>query len=279
MARASGCLAATAGLVLVMAGGAYLFTRTITTTASTFPSAAEQAWFTAARRGDVERLRALRSQGMDVDAHEAHHGRTALMRAAFFGHTAAVDALVEAHADVRATDLEGATALLLAARAGEAEVVTHLARAGADVNVRKVPDSLTPLFAAVEASSTPTVAALLAAGADPATGNQDMSPLERAIDDGSAAIVAALLGAGARPEPSGLSLGRDPLLHRVLDQCQASDADMIAALLEAGVARDARDSKGRTAHEWATYFATRPSARQACSRQQLAALVAGGVRR
>lgn len=61
-------------------------------------------------------------------------GRTALMLASFDGDLGAVRRLLEAGADVNATDRDGDTALMFAALKGHAEVVRELLENGADVN-------------------------------------------------------------------------------------------------------------------------------------------------
>ena len=241
-------------------------------------TAEEAAWFTAARKGDVPALEQALARGVDVNAAERHHGRTALMRAAFFGHRPAVEALVARRARVDAVDFETATALHLAASAGEADVVRALAQAGADVDRRQDPDGRTPLFAAVEAGQAAAAQALLESGADPSRGNQNESPLERAIDDARPDLVTLLLSRGAKPVPSGGQLGRDGLLLRAVDQCQDADPAILSALVRAGADPAATDAQGRTAFYWARYFAGRAD-RRACSERQLAALTAAGVTR
>lgn len=90
------------------------------------------AWEAAVTGGDVTAVRGLLAAGFDVDDRD-HHGQTALMRAAHFGHRDVVDALIAAGANLDATAKYGLSALMLAIVAGHVECARALARAGADL--------------------------------------------------------------------------------------------------------------------------------------------------
>jgi ankyrin repeat protein len=89
--------------------------------------------FTAARRGDVDTLNRLLSEGADPNARDAN----------------------------------GDTPLMLAAAGGHEPVVRHLLKYGADVNAVPVPEHATPLRIAVRDGNAGIVRVLLAHGADP----------------------------------------------------------------------------------------------------------------
>ena len=92
---------------------------------------------------------------------------TALIMAARRGHTATVEGLLAAGADVNAKDEDGNTALIATARRGHSAIAEVLLAAGADVNA-KDEDGNTALIAVVGArrGNTATIEVLLAAGAD-----------------------------------------------------------------------------------------------------------------
>jgi uncharacterized protein len=172
-------------------------------------------------------------------------GWTPLMYAARQGAHAAVTALVEANADLDATDPDGATALALAAINGHADIVSLLLDKGANPNVAD-RTGMTPLYAAVDlhtmqlgfgrpdppplvvAGSVEMVKALLAHGADPnarlssrilkriyTAGDGKLAkgatPYMRAARAGDVALMKILLAAGADPALAQEN-GNSPLL-------------------------------------------------------------------
>ena len=87
-----------------------------------------------AMHGSVERMQALYQRvQVDVNAPEVHSRRTALHKAAFFGHAHVVAYLLEeCHASGNLADVYGDTPLHDAARLGHVNVVQALLRGGAD---------------------------------------------------------------------------------------------------------------------------------------------------
>ena len=80
----------------------------------------------------------LLKHGAAVDVRN-HQGRTPLLIATDFAEEAAlpcVRLLVDAAANVNATDAYGSTALMAAAEGGQEQVVTVLLKAGADTSIR-----------------------------------------------------------------------------------------------------------------------------------------------
>jgi hypothetical protein len=89
---------------------------------------------TAARAGDVERLRQVVSP-LSINRIDAK-GYSALMLAAYHGHTDAVRFLLEAGADPNTRDQSGNTVLMGAAFKGHLEIVELLVRADAAIDAR-----------------------------------------------------------------------------------------------------------------------------------------------
>lgn len=88
----------------------------------------------AIRAGDLNLLKTLISQGVDIDARD-NQGFTLIMDAAFYGQTRIVKYLIKLGADINAIGLEaGETALTYAARAFNWKSVEALLSAGAEVN-------------------------------------------------------------------------------------------------------------------------------------------------
>jgi ankyrin repeat protein len=115
--------------------------------------------------------------------------------------------LLDAGADVHATDERGTTVMDVAVQSETVEMVEMLVAAGADVNAGAV----LPLSAASAFEDTVVLQALLTAGADVnAKDSQGHTPLFAAIAHGNAAAVEALLGAGADPMAVGAE-GKSPL--------------------------------------------------------------------
>eukprot|EP00752_Nemacystus_decipiens_P004600 g4199.t1 len=122
----------------------------------------------AARKEEPGILKALAAHGADVDAMDSGN-YTALHHAAMLGNSGSIDALVEAGADVRATNPDnGCTALHWAAKKGHCEAMITLLRHGADVDAADY-DGRTPLHRACSVDdlhATEAAELLLIWGAD-----------------------------------------------------------------------------------------------------------------
>ena len=104
---------------------------------------------TAARAGDLAKVKALLEANPQCVNEKDEQGLTPLLRA---GDAAVVELLLKHKADVNAADKDGATPLLLAAESGHAAVVELLLKHQADVNAANTYGS-TPLhFAALKGS-------------------------------------------------------------------------------------------------------------------------------
>jgi ankyrin repeat protein len=119
----------------------------------------------AVKAGNVEGVRALLRQQVDVNAREAD-GTTALHWAV---RSDAVDialSLIRAGAAPDTTNRYGVSPLILAATNGNALVIEALMKAGADPN-HAMPEGQTVLMAAARTGKVAAVRALLRGGADP----------------------------------------------------------------------------------------------------------------
>jgi hypothetical protein len=209
---------------------------------------------TAARKGDVERLKAALAAGAPVDAMDPSFGQTALIRAAMFGQPAAVSALLDAGArpEVAAAP-DGRRALHWAALVGSTEAIAALTGAGAEIDC---PDAYgeTPLGIAVEAGAPTAVEALLRAGADPARMRKPLSHhIGMALGNGiggerlDAIRIALRSGKGleARSDPDG-----ETALLAVAARSHRENADVLAReALAAGANPGATDRSGMTARQ------------------------------
>lgn len=105
--------------------------------------------------GSLERVTAL-TKDADIHETEGYSGRTALHKAAFWGHTDVVDYLISLALNPNAKDYNGDTPLHDAARFAHEGVVRSLMSApGADLTLRN-NDGRTALEVAIEYSSTST---------------------------------------------------------------------------------------------------------------------------
>jgi len=155
----------------------------------------------AAMRRDLDTVKALLRQGVDVNAAQGD-GMTALHWAATHGDAALTEALLYAGANVRATSRLGRhTALHVASRAGAAAVVRALVERGADVNAITSTGATALMFAA-QTGQVAAVAALLDAKADvnAVESANGQSALMFAATADRAEVVALLVARGAKAD-------------------------------------------------------------------------------
>ena len=155
----------------------------------------------AAMDGDIEAVRALLTEGADVNAPQGD-GMTALHWAAEAGDGEMVGMLLYAGANLQGvTRLGDYTPLHLASKAGKDRVVARLLEAGADPSAYTPTGEVTPLHFAAASGSVPTVEALLDHGADVDVTEsvRGQTPLMLAAGRNRVAVVQLLLDQGADP--------------------------------------------------------------------------------
>ena len=161
------------------------------TTAQRGERGGKTALMTAAYWGHSEIVDTLLKAGAKVDQGSGI-GRTALQYAAEGGDDATVNALLAAGAPVNQASNDGTTALHHAASSGSDEALRSLIAAGASVNAAN-NNGLTPLHLAAKRHDPAMVRTLLASGAEVDPETREFSPLYMAAKEESAAAVGALL--------------------------------------------------------------------------------------
>ncbi len=160
---------------------------------------------TCAKSGSVDAVKRLIEYGAAINAKEPDQHQTALMWAAAEHQLNVVQALIDAHADLKARSKAGFTAIHFAARQGDLEMVQLLLAAGVNVNIlaqaggsrcgKKLPapgragavqiggpktagvNGYTPLLVATVRGQVPLALFLLDHGADPNIGDAGITPL------------------------------------------------------------------------------------------------------
>ena len=171
----------------------------------------------AAKRGDLEGVRALVREGADVNAAQGD-GMTALHWAAMNGDVEMARVLIYTGAGVKALTRLGAyTPLHLASQKGHGDVVSILLEAGADANALTTTGGVSPLHFAAASGDVETVSVLIDAGAvlDVAEQQWGHTPLIFAAAKNRAGAIRLLLDKGADPYVTG----------RVIDVVQRARED------------------------------------------------------
>lgn len=119
-----------------------------------------------ALEGELEEVKKMMKSGVDFRAVD-QDGHTALMFAAFNGHSKIVLALLAEGAEVDQRDLMARTALLYAATGAFPETVSILLDRGANPNVIDNNEHFSPLMHAAAEGHLEVVKILLERGADP----------------------------------------------------------------------------------------------------------------
>jgi uncharacterized protein len=217
----------------------------------------------AIRGGNVEQVRALLEQHVDVNAALAD-GTTALHWAAHANQEEAARLLLAAGADANAANRYGVTPLTLAATGGNAALAAALLAAGADPNVT-VGEGETILMTAARAGNVEIIQALAANGADVNAAEQwqGQTALVFAAVENHADAVRALVALGAQvdrrsyplkfPEfvfqTAGMIYAVQPVGDWTPVMYAARDGaiDAVRALADSGADLDLVDPNGTTA--------------------------------
>lgn len=219
---------------------------------TSFPAIAAEI-HKAARKGDLEEVRALITNGADIAELDKAVG-AALHWAAARGHLDVARALIEAGADPNqeAHAPDRLTPLHLASSSGHLALVGLLVEAGARLEAGEGAVG-TPLHSAVRSDSGEVVIFLLDAGANPAAttsnGAYGIYPLHLAAEEGATDAISALLDHGFPVNAVNSQTGVTAL-HLAVFQAKAEAASM---LLEAGADPHAPSTNIQTPAELAKY--------------------------
>jgi ankyrin repeat protein len=192
----------------------------------------------AAMRGDKAAVRTLIQQHADVNATQAD-GATAMHWAAYKGDKELADMLIKAGANVKVANREGSTPLWLASINGDEAMISALLSAGADAN-EHLPLGRTPLMAAARTGKIEAMKALVDHGADVNAKEtaRGTTPIMWAADEAHAPAVQYLIqhGADVNARSNAAPRGRGPALGKANDPRRQVAAQ--GAALAAGQALD-----------------------------------------
>lgn len=149
----------------------------------------------AVQHNDVARVKTLIADGANVNELDPN-GDAPLVMASYLGHTAIVQLLLDAGADVTAVDPGmKATALHAAAYAGRTEAAALLIQYGIDINRQGPKNGYTALHDAIWENNIDTARVILEAGADlTLTSHSGETPLDFAKSKHRREIVAMIEG-------------------------------------------------------------------------------------
>src|SRR3984957_19798254 len=180
----------------------------------------------AVMHGDQAAVQKLIEQHADVNAPQAD-GATALHWAVFGSDKATVDLLLRAGANPKVANRDGSTPLWLACINGNAPIIAALLTAGADPN-EKLPLGRTPLMVAARTGNVDAIKVLLDHGADVNAKEtlRGTTALMWAADEGHAPAIQLLIqhGADIKAQSDPAERGRGPALGKSNDPRKAVEA-------------------------------------------------------
>ena len=207
----------------------------------------------AAHHDRLEIAGLLLDAGAEVDATN-RYGVTPLALASVNGSTTMIARLLDAGADPNLPNPEGETPLMTAARTGNAGSIETLLAHGADVDAVEAWRGQTALMWAAAQNQVGAVAALLAAGADPnARSARSFTPVLFAAREGHVAVLDTLVRAGADVDDALQANGMSALVLAVYN----AQYDFARALLDLGADPDAAVNGWTALHQ--TVWTRRPN--------------------
>ena len=195
----------------------------------------------AARYGHPECVDMLIKAGADVNKALSGHPSVLMYASEYNGNASCVKLLLEAGADVNYKSRDGKTALMRAACYGHIEVVQHLINVGADVNASN-NDGYTALrYSIVSPSGWKCVDMLIEAGADVNETRNGLTALMWAVENGYEKCAEMLIKAGADVNMVDVEHGKT-----VLHFAAGKDDKCFEMLLEAGADVNIKGHNGYT---------------------------------
>src|SRR5580658_3719021 len=189
----------------------------------------------AVMRGDQAAVQKLVEQHADVNVPQAD-GATALQWAVFQSDKAMVDLLIRAGANPKAANRDGATPLWPASINGDAPIISALLAAGADAN-EHLPLGRTPLMVASRTGNVDAMKVLLDHGAEVNVKEtlRGTTALMWAADEGHAPAIQLLIqhGADIKAQSDPAERGRGPALGKSNDPRKQVEA--LGKALAAGI--------------------------------------------
>lgn len=193
--------------------------------------------FNAAKKGNIENIRALAAQ-IDVKTADPE-GKTALHIAARYGHVPVIVELVRRGASVSATDIGGWTPLRCAVFGGHIEAIAELVNHGADITALD-SRGCNLLHCAASDGQSAVITELAKRGIDVRSATAaGTTAINFAARNGHIATIAKLIELGAGQE------GKTPL-HYVAMEGDKEVIKAIMGLFKLGANMEVRDDTGRT---------------------------------
>lgn len=184
----------------------------------------ETPLMTCARSGSVDAVKRLVEYGAAIEAREPDQHQTALMWAAAEHHLNVVQALIDAHADLKAHSKAGFTAIHFAARQGDQEMVQLLLAAGVNVNILSQAEP-----GAAPAAPPRGGSGAFQIGGPKTPGTNGYTPLLVATIRGQVPLALFLLDHGA--DPNILDAGITPL-HWASTEWETYTANRVYGLID-----------------------------------------------
>lgn len=217
--------------------------------AGELPRRRELALFDAVRAGRVDEASRELAAGVNPNALSADHEHSLLTTAALAGQVEVARALLAAGANPCYRERSSRYALNHAAAQGSVELITLLLAAGADP-MAHTNHGAYPIHDAIWSGRTAAAVALIPCykeiGYSP-DGKGNGYPVSMAISRGNREVLQAFLRAGL--DPNDPRFAREPLLTQA---AKRNDAEMLRMLLAAGADKNAADSQGKRAADYAT---------------------------